>query len=60
MEAFAIVEKKNPLAVHGLFYSRATAERHLRETIPEYVRRGYFTDKTLEAADFEVIERGEP
>jgi len=49
-----IVEKKNPLAVHGLFYSMEQAERHLREIIPEYVRRGYFMDKTLTPDDFTI------
>ena len=55
---FRLVEKANHLAVHGLFYSRATAERFLRDTVPEYVRRGYYMDKTLTADDFEVIEKG--
>jgi len=55
MEKIKLVEKKNHLAVHGLFYSREKAEKHLRETIPEHVRKGYFMDKTLTADDFEVI-----
>lgn len=53
---FAIVEKKNNLAVHGYFDSRDRAERHLSETIPEYVRRSYFMDKTLTPSDFEIKE----
>lgn len=57
METFALVEKKNHLAIHGWFYSRETAERHLREVIPSYVAKGYFMDKTLKADDFEVIEK---
>lgn len=53
---FKIVEKKNPLAVHGLFNTRERAERHLREIIPVYVTRGYFMDKTLKTEDFIVKE----
>lgn len=58
MDKFAIVEKQNHLHEHALFSSRETAERFLRETIPEYVKRGYYMDKTLTADSFEVIERG--
>ena len=53
-EKFIIVEKKNHLQVHGYFDSREIADGFLKETIPEYVARGYFTDKTLRADDFEV------
>ena len=49
-----VVEKKNPLAVHGLFDTVERAEKHLRETIPVYVARGYFMDKTLRADNFEI------
>jgi hypothetical protein len=52
----ALVEKKNHLAVHGLFDSRDRAERFLRDTIPIYVERGYFMDKTLQPEDFEIVE----
>lgn len=57
MEKFAIIEKGNPLAVHGLFYSRERAEQFLRETVPVYVARGYYMDKTLTAESFCVAER---
>jgi hypothetical protein len=53
---FKIVEKKNPLAVHGLFDSRERAARHLTEVIPEYVAKSYFMDKTLMADCFEIAE----
>ena len=56
MERFKVVEKKNHLAVHQLHYTREGAERSIREIIPEYVKRGYYMDKTLTADDFEVIE----
>lgn len=54
---FKLVEKKNHLAVHGLFMSRESAEKHLREKIPVYVAKSYFMDKTLKADSFEVIEK---
>ena len=50
-----LVEKANHLAVHGHFLSRETAERHLRDTIPDYCRRGIFMDKTLTPESFEII-----
>lgn len=52
---FAIVEKANHLALHGIFDSIERAERHLAVTIPEYVARRYFMDKTLGVESFEVI-----
>lgn len=55
---FKIVEKKNHLAVHGIFDSRERAEWHLRTVIPNYIALGYFMDKTLRAGDFEIIEKG--
>lgn len=54
---YEIVEKDNPLAVHGIFDSIERAERHLAETIPNYVARGYFTDKTLRPESFIVRPR---
>lgn len=54
--AFKIVEKKNHLAVHGIFDSRERAERHLNEVIPTYVEAGYFMDKTLCADDFKILK----
>ena len=55
IDSFKIVEKRDRLAVHAFFDSRDRAEHHLREIIPEYCRRGYFMDKTLTPADFEVL-----
>ena len=52
---YKIVEKQNPLAVHGLFDSLERAQWHLAIIIPEYVSRGYFMDKTLTPDCFEVI-----
>ena len=50
-----IVEKKNRHALHGIFESAASAARHLKETIPVYVARGYFMDKSLTPDCFEII-----
>lgn len=52
---YAIVEKANQLAIHGLFDTQARAEEFLRETIPIYVARSYFMNKALRADSFEVI-----
>jgi hypothetical protein len=53
---FKLVEKANHLAVHGIFDSKESAEKHLKTTIPEYVACGYFMDKTLTAGSFEIVE----
>lgn len=53
---YKIVEKKNTLAVHGLFDRRESAEKHLKEVIPMYVEKSYFMDKTLTKDDFMVLE----
>lgn len=52
---FWIVEKANPLALHGVFSSRESAERNLREQKPVECARGLFMDKTLTPDSFEVI-----
>ena len=52
---YAIVEKKNHLAVHGVFDTRDRAEAFLAGTIPIHVARGYLMDKTLRADSFEVL-----
>lgn len=52
---YAIVEKKNHLAVHGIFGTRDRADAFLSGTIPIHVARGYFMDKTLRADSFDVI-----
>ncbi len=54
MPRFAVVEKDNPLAVHGYFDSLERAQRHIDEVIPEYVARRYFMDKSLTADSFTV------
>jgi hypothetical protein len=58
MKQTKLVEKKNRNAVHGVFSNRKYAERHLREEIPLYCARGYFTDKTLTPDSFVVVECG--
>lgn len=54
--SWVIVEKKNRLARHGIFDDRKRAEEHLQKTIPVYVAKGFFTDKTLTADSFEIID----
>lgn len=54
---YILVEKKNHLAVHALFDYIESAEKHLRENIPVYCKRGYFMDKSLTPDDFEIIEK---
>ena len=56
-ERFVLVEKANPQAIHGLFYTRERASQHLATQIPIYCTRGYFIDKSLAPESFEVIDR---
>jgi len=53
-DKIVICERRNPLAVHGIFDSLERAEQHLRDNIPRYVAKGFFMDKTLTAQDFEI------
>jgi hypothetical protein len=55
MNIYKLVEKKDPLRVHGIFSSLQTANRHLIEAIPVYVAKGYFKDRTLKPNDFTII-----
>lgn len=55
--SYLLVEKTNHNAVHGLFDDADRAKKHLKEVIPTYVERGYFSDKTLTSDSFEIIER---
>ncbi len=55
--SYVLREIANPLAIHGIFDSLERAKQHLREVIRLYVRRSYFSDKTLTVASFEVVER---
>ncbi len=51
-----MVERSSPLAVHGYFTSRETAEKFLRDTVPDYCRRGYYMDKSLVPESFAIVE----
>ncbi len=53
-----IVEKKNPLAIHGIFDCQNRAEWFLETIVPRYVARGYYSDKTLTKHDFKIVKRG--
>lgn len=57
MEKFAIVERDNRNALHGLFYTRERAQYHLDHNVPVYCQRGYYMDKTLTPDSFVIIER---
>lgn len=52
---YAIVEKRNRLAVHGIFDTRERAEAFIAGIIPLYVAHGLYVDKTLRKDSFEVI-----
>lgn len=52
MAEFKVVEKKNPLAVHCLTWSRERAEAW----IERYGDSKIFMDKTLTRQSFEVVE----
>lgn len=52
--AIVLREKKQPLAVHAIFSSMQSAEKHLRDVIPDYCARGLFINKTLQPSDFEI------
>jgi hypothetical protein len=56
MTTYKLREKRNPLALHGIFESRERAEHHLTKIIPIYVDKGFFSDKSLRADDFEIVE----
>jgi hypothetical protein len=53
--SYLLVEKKNRLAVHAIFETRDRAEHFLRDTVPEYIRKSYYSDKTLKANSFKIV-----
>lgn len=57
MDRYALVEKDNRLAVHGLFATPGRARHHLRARVPDYVARGYYMDKTLTVESFAILDR---
>ena len=52
---FKVVEKKNHLAVHAICETEEGARYWIEKLAPEYVRKGYFADKTLTADSFEIV-----
>ena len=56
MIEYKIVEKKNPLAVHGYFHSLQRAQHWLIVNAPEYCSKGYFMDKTLTPDSFTIVK----
>lgn len=55
MAQFKLVEKANHLHVHGHFDTKERAERHLKESVPDYCKRGFYMDKRLTSDSFEII-----
>ena len=53
---FKVVEKKNTLAVHAICHSKESAEHWINVNAPEYVKKGYFMDKTLTPDSFTIKE----
>jgi len=56
MAKFKIVEKQNPLAVHAHCDTKESAQRWIDVNAKEYAEKGYFMDKTLTPASFEIVE----
>jgi hypothetical protein len=54
---YYIVEKDNPIVIHGIFDTLENAQRHLKMNIPFYCRRGFFMDKTLTPESFTITGR---
>jgi hypothetical protein len=55
---FKVIEKANPLAVHGLFDTLERAQYWIDKKAPEYCLRGYFMDKTLTPDSFTIVKKG--
>lgn len=55
---YRVVEKKNHNAIHAICLNEERANYWINVKCPEYVKKGYFMDKTLKADSFEVIYRG--
>jgi hypothetical protein len=54
---YKIIEKANPLAVHALCDNLESANRWLTVNALEYVKRGFFMDKTLTPDSFTAVLR---
>jgi len=51
---FLVIEKQNPLAIHAICDTLERAQHWIDRNAPEYVRKGYFMDKTLTADSFTI------
>ena len=54
---FKIVEKQNPLAVHAVCSTLASAERWIAVNAVEYCAKGFFMDKSLTPNSFTIVSR---
>lgn len=53
---YKLVEIKNPLAVHAIFDSEERAKLFLATTVPQYIKKGYYSDKSLTIKDFKIVK----
>lgn len=51
---FLVIEKQNRLAVHAICDTLERAQNWIDTKAPEYVRKGYFMDKSLTADSFTI------
>ena len=57
MKCYRIVEKDNKLKAHSMHDSLKCAERFLANVVPEYIKKGYYMDKTLTVDSFIIVEQ---
>ena len=51
---FLVIEKQNRLAAHAICDTLERAQNWIDTKAPEYVKKGYFMDKTLTADSFTI------
>ena len=52
---YKVVERNNPLAVHAICNTLDRAENWIDTIAPEYVKKGFFTNKDLAADSFVIV-----
>lgn len=55
---FKVIEKSNPLHVHAVCSTLASAQRWIAESAPQYCAKGYFMDKSLTPESFTIKAEG--
>ena len=56
---FNVIEKDNPLHIHAICETLASAERWIAVNAQEYCAKGYFMDKTLTPDSFTIKAKGD-